>query len=44
MADRVVLLHQGKVEQVGTPDEIFRAPASAFVSEFLDIRPEGRAV
>ncbi len=41
VADRVVLLHQGKVEQVGTPEEIFRAPASAFVSEFLEIRPAG---
>jgi sulfate transport system ATP-binding protein len=37
VADRVVLLHRGKVEQVGTPEEIYRAPASAFVSEFLEI-------
>jgi sulfate/thiosulfate transport system ATP-binding protein len=43
VADRVVLLHQGRVEQVGTPEEIFRAPASAFVSEFLEIRPGGGA-
>ena len=41
VADRVVLLNQGRVEQVGTPEEIFRAPASAFVSEFLEIRPGG---
>jgi ABC-type sulfate/molybdate transport systems ATPase subunit len=43
VADRVVLLHQGRVEQVGTPEEIFRAPASAFVSEFLEIRSDGGA-
>ena len=38
VADRVVLLHQGRIEQVGTPEEITRAPASRFVEEFLEIR------
>jgi sulfate transport system ATP-binding protein len=35
LADRVVVMNQGRVEQVGTPDEVFNAPASAFVMDFL---------
>ncbi len=37
MADRVVLLHEGRIEQIGTPDEIRSRPASYFVREFLEI-------
>lgn len=35
LADRVVVMRTGKVEQVGTPDEIYRAPASPYVFEFI---------
>jgi len=35
LADRVVVMRQGKVEQVGTPDEIYHAPASPYVFEFI---------
>jgi sulfate transport system ATP-binding protein len=35
VADRVVVLRQGRVEQVGAPQEIFDHPASAFVMDFL---------
>ena len=35
MADRIVVMHGGRVEQVGTPAEIYRAPASRFVAEFV---------
>ncbi len=35
MSDRIVVLNGGKVEQVGTPDEIYHTPASLFVSEFI---------
>ncbi len=35
LADRVAILNNGRIEQVGAPDEIRRAPASAFVREFL---------
>ena len=35
VADRVVVMNAGRIEQVGTPDEVFRAPASAFVMSFL---------
>jgi iron(III) transport system ATP-binding protein len=35
MADRIVVMNQGAIEQVGTPLEIYRAPASAFVADFI---------
>ena len=35
LADRVVVLKGGKVEQIGTPLEIFEQPRSAFVFDFL---------
>ncbi|OGG55832.1 MAG: sulfate ABC transporter [Candidatus Handelsmanbacteria bacterium RIFCSPLOWO2_12_FULL_64_10] len=35
LADRVVLMHDGKVEQVGTPDEVYNRPATPFVMNFL---------
>jgi len=35
IADRVVVTHQGRVEQVGTPEQIFESPANAFVLDFL---------
>ena len=35
LADRIVLMNEGKVAQEGTPDEIALSPASPFVMEFL---------
>ncbi len=35
MADRVVIMSQGEIAQVGAPREIFRAPKSRFVAEFV---------
>jgi sulfate transport system ATP-binding protein len=35
VADRVVVMNQGRVEQVGTPQEIFDHPATPFVMGFL---------
>jgi sulfate transport system ATP-binding protein len=35
LADEVVVLHEGRIEQIGTPREIYDQPASAFVCEFL---------
>jgi putative spermidine/putrescine transport system ATP-binding protein len=35
MADRVAVFHEGQVAQIGTPDEIYERPASAFVAGFV---------
>ncbi|MBS0151117.1 MAG: sulfate ABC transporter ATP-binding protein [Nitrospira sp.] len=35
VADRVVVMHQGNVEQIGTPDEVYENPATPFVYQFL---------
>src|SRR5882672_854793 len=35
VADRVVVMNKGKVEQVGTPEEVYHKPASVFVLNFL---------
>jgi sulfate transport system ATP-binding protein len=35
VADHVVVMNHGKVEQVGTPAEVFEQPANAFVMDFL---------
>jgi sulfate transport system ATP-binding protein len=35
VADRVVLMNEGRIEQVGTPEEVYHRPASAFVYNFL---------
>jgi sulfate transport system ATP-binding protein len=35
VADRVVLMNQGRVEQIGTPEEVYEHPASPFVYGFL---------
>lgn len=35
MADRVVILNQGRVEQVGHPEDVFLRPQSSFVASFM---------
>ena len=35
VADRVVVMNQGKIEQIGTPDEVYSNPVSPFVYQFL---------
>ncbi|MGG5808589.1 ABC transporter ATP-binding protein [Falsiroseomonas sp. CW058] len=35
LADRIVVLRGGLIEQVGTPEEIYDSPASAFVAGFI---------
>ena len=35
MSDRVVVMSQGRIEQVGTPDEIYDQPATPFVHSFI---------
>ena len=39
LADRIVVLNGGVIEQVGTPDEIYNKPQSLFVSKFMGTPP-----
>ena len=39
MADRVVLLRNGRIEQVGTPEELYARPATAFTAGFIGAPP-----
>ncbi|WP_080874493.1 betaine/proline/choline family ABC transporter ATP-binding protein [Oceanobacillus timonensis] len=46
LADKIVIMNQGEIVQVGTPDDILRHPATEFVEDFigkdrlLESRPE----
>ncbi len=35
VADRIVVISKGKIEQIGTPEEVFHNPANEFVINFL---------
>ncbi len=35
LSDRICVMHEGAIEQIGTPSELYESPASAFVADFL---------
>jgi spermidine/putrescine transport system ATP-binding protein len=37
MSDRLAVMADGRVEQVGTPDEVYEEPATAYVADFLGL-------
>jgi spermidine/putrescine transport system ATP-binding protein len=37
MSDRIAVMHEGRVDQVGTPREIYEGPATLFVADFLGV-------
>jgi multiple sugar transport system ATP-binding protein len=39
LADRIVIMRDGHIEQVGTPDEVFHRPATRFVAGFIGSPP-----
>lgn len=39
MADRIIVLNEGRIEQIGTPAEIYSTPASTFVAGFMGAPP-----
>ena len=39
MADRIVCMSDGRIEQIGTPDDLYRRPASRFVAAFVGSPP-----
>ena len=44
MADRIVVMNHGIVEQVGSPTEIYREPATLFVADFIGEMNQIRAI
>ena len=39
MSDRIAVMREGRLEQIGTPDEIYNRPATRFVAEFIGDPP-----
>ena len=39
LADRIVILNHGRIEQVGTPEEVYDTPATVFVAGFIGAPP-----
>ncbi|MCV2875889.1 sn-glycerol-3-phosphate ABC transporter ATP-binding protein UgpC [Rhodobacteraceae bacterium XHP0102] len=39
MADRIIVMNGGVIEQIGTPAEIYKTPASTFVASFMGAPP-----
>ena len=39
LADRIVIMNQGAIQQVGTPDQIYSDPANTFVAGFIGSPP-----
>jgi ABC-type Fe3+/spermidine/putrescine transport system ATPase subunit len=39
VADQLVVINAGRIEQQGSPNDVFEDPASDFVARFLDITP-----
>jgi len=35
MADRIVVMNAGRIEQIGTPEDVYERPGSAFVARFI---------
>ena len=53
MSDRIAVINRGSIEQIGSPQDVYRCPASKFVAEFLGdvnwiqgvgVRPEAMKV
>jgi iron(III) transport system ATP-binding protein len=35
LSDRIVVMNEGRIEQIGAPEEVYRAPVSRFVADFI---------
>ncbi len=52
LADRIVVMHAGLLQQVGTPEEVYNRPANLFVAQFVgspvmnvaDVAPQGEGL
>ena len=41
VADRVVVMNHGQVEQIGTPQAVVEQPATSFVADFINLDDHG---
>ena len=39
MASRIVVMHEGRIQQIGTPDEVYNRPSNTFVARFIGSPP-----
>ncbi|MDV4144704.1 ABC transporter ATP-binding protein [Shimia sp. FJ5] len=39
MADRIIVMNAGRIEQIGTPEDVYHRPASTFVASFMGAPP-----
>jgi len=39
LSDRIAVLHEGQIQQIGAPDDIYHRPANRFVAEFIGTPP-----
>ena len=39
MADRIIVMNEGRIEQIGSPSEIYHSPATTFVASFMGAPP-----
>src|SRR5262249_20342654 len=37
LADAIIVMNQGQIEQMGTPEEVYHSPATAFVQHFIGV-------
>ena len=37
LSDKVIVMNHGRIEQIGTPDEVYQKPASEFVADFIGV-------
>jgi spermidine/putrescine ABC transporter ATP-binding subunit len=44
MSDRVAVMHQGRVWQIGRPQDLYESPTSAFVARFIGVSNELRGI
>jgi len=42
LSDKIVIIHEGMVQQIGKPDEIFRSPKNTYVADFIQKQLEER--
>lgn len=38
VADTIIITNQGRIEQIGTPEDICKNPGTDFVKDFVDIK------